>query len=114
MPLLDGWQIAPYYQPAREVGGDFYDIFELEDGRLGVVEGDATGKGMPAALVASATSSMLRAVAQAFVGSTHPSKHVRDLLLRHTRAQERYLELRQRGSQPALPLARWRRCGTEG
>jgi serine phosphatase RsbU (regulator of sigma subunit) len=73
MPLLDGWQITPYYQPAREVGGDFYDIFELEDGRLGVVEGDATGKGMPAALVASATSSMLRAVAQAF-GSSSPGQ----------------------------------------
>jgi serine phosphatase RsbU (regulator of sigma subunit) len=63
-PQLEGWQITPYYQPAREVGGDFYDFFDLEDGRLGVVEGDATGKGMPAALVASATSSMLRAVAQ--------------------------------------------------
>jgi serine phosphatase RsbU (regulator of sigma subunit) len=73
MPLLDGWQITPYYQPAREVGGDFYDIFKLEDGRLGVVEGDATGKGMPAALVASATSSMLRAVAQAF-GSSSPGE----------------------------------------
>jgi serine phosphatase RsbU (regulator of sigma subunit) len=73
MPLLDGWQIAPFYQPAREVGGDFYDIFELGDGRLGVVEGDATGKGMPAALVASATSSMLRAVAQAF-GSSSPGE----------------------------------------
>ena len=73
MPLLEGWQITPYYQPAREVGGDFYDIFELEDGRLGVVEGDATGKGVPAALVASATSSMLRAVAQAF-GSSSPGE----------------------------------------
>jgi serine phosphatase RsbU (regulator of sigma subunit) len=73
MPLLDGWQITPYYQPAREVGGDFYDIFELEDGRLGVVEGDATGKGMPAALVASATSSMLRAVDHAF-GSSSPGQ----------------------------------------
>jgi serine phosphatase RsbU (regulator of sigma subunit) len=67
---LEGWQITPYYQPAREVGGDFYDFFELEDGRLGVVEGDATGKGMPAALVASATSSMLRAVAQALGSSS--------------------------------------------
>jgi serine phosphatase RsbU (regulator of sigma subunit) len=55
------------------VGGDFYDFFELEDGRLGVVEGDATGKGMPAALVASATSSMLRAVAQA-LGSSSPGE----------------------------------------
>jgi serine phosphatase RsbU (regulator of sigma subunit) len=73
LPQLDGWQITPYYQPAREVGGDFYDFFELEDGRLGVVEGDATGKGMPAALVASATSSMLRAVAQA-MGSSSPGE----------------------------------------
>jgi predicted ester cyclase len=73
VPTLEGWQISPYYQPAREVGGDFYDFFELEDGRLGVVEGDATGKGMPAALVASATCSMLRAVAQA-LGSSSPGE----------------------------------------
>ena len=64
VPKLEGWQIAPYYQPAREVGGDFYDFFKLEDGRVGVVVGDATGKGVPAALVVSATSSMLRAVAR--------------------------------------------------
>ena len=73
LPQLDGWQITPYYQPAREVGGDFYDFFELDDGRMGVVEGDATGKGMPAALVVSATSSMLRAVAQA-LGSSSPGE----------------------------------------
>jgi serine phosphatase RsbU (regulator of sigma subunit) len=73
MPLLDGWQITPYYQPAREVGGDFYDFFELEDGRVGVTVGDATGKGMPAALAGSATSSMLRAVAQA-LGSSSPGE----------------------------------------
>src|SRR5215211_6325937 len=66
VPELEGWRIATYYQPAREVGGDFYDLFELEEGRVGVVVGDATGKGMPAALVVSAASSMLRAVAQAF------------------------------------------------
>jgi hypothetical protein len=48
VPALEGWQIAPYYQPAREVGGDFYDFLELADGRLGVVVGDATGKGVPA------------------------------------------------------------------
>ena len=73
MPLLDGWQFTPYYQPAREVGGDFYDIFELEDSRVGVAVGDATGKGMPAALAVSATSSMLRAVAQA-LGSSSPGE----------------------------------------
>jgi serine phosphatase RsbU (regulator of sigma subunit) len=64
VPELQGWQITPYYQPAREVGGDFYDFFDLEDGRIGVAVGDATGKGIPAALAVTASSSMLRAVAQ--------------------------------------------------
>ena len=64
VPDLEGWQIAPFYQPAREVGGDFYDFFELNDGRLGIVVGDATGKGVPAALVMASARSMLRALAQ--------------------------------------------------
>jgi serine phosphatase RsbU (regulator of sigma subunit)/predicted ester cyclase len=70
VPQLEGWQVSPHYQPAREVGGDFYDFFDLEEGRVGVVVGDATGKGMPAALVAEASSNMLRAVAQALDSSS--------------------------------------------
>jgi predicted ester cyclase len=65
VPTLEGWQLSPFYQPAREVGGDFYDFHLLSDGRLGVVVGDATGKGVPAALVMSTTLGMLRAVSQA-------------------------------------------------
>ena len=64
MPELYGWQVAAYYKPAREVGGDFYNFLAFEDGRLGLVVGDATGKGMPAALVMATTRGMLRAVAQ--------------------------------------------------
>jgi predicted ester cyclase len=65
VPQLEGWQVSPYYQPAREVGGDFYDFFELPNGRLGIVVGDATSKGVPAALVMASARSMLRAIAQA-------------------------------------------------
>src|ERR687893_3108296 len=65
VPILEGWQIAPYYQPAREVGGDFYDFHLLSEGHLGLVVGDATGKGVPAALVMASARSMLRALAQA-------------------------------------------------
>jgi serine phosphatase RsbU (regulator of sigma subunit)/predicted ester cyclase len=65
VPTLVGWQISPYYQPAREVGGDFYDFHLLSEDRLGLVIGDATGKGVPAALVMSSTRSLLRAVARA-------------------------------------------------
>jgi serine phosphatase RsbU (regulator of sigma subunit)/predicted ester cyclase len=64
VPKLEGWEINPFYQPAREVGGDFYDFFELDDGRLGIVVGDATSKGVPAALVMASARSMLHAVAQ--------------------------------------------------
>jgi ketosteroid isomerase-like protein len=63
-PEPEGWKIAPFYQPAREVGGDFYDFLELGEGRVGLVVGDATGKGVPAALVMATARSMLRAVAQ--------------------------------------------------
>ena len=65
VPQLEGWQISPYYQPAREVGGDFYDFHLLSEGRLGVVVGDATGKGVPAALVMSTTCGMLQLAARA-------------------------------------------------
>jgi serine phosphatase RsbU (regulator of sigma subunit)/predicted ester cyclase len=65
VPEPEGWEISPFYRPAREVGGDFYDFLELKDGRLGLVVGDATGKGVPAALVMASARSMLRAVAQA-------------------------------------------------
>jgi serine phosphatase RsbU (regulator of sigma subunit)/predicted ester cyclase len=70
VPELEGWQISPYYRPAREVGGDFYDFHLLPEGRLGVVVGDATGKGVPAALVMSTTCGMLQLAAQALGSSS--------------------------------------------
>ena len=70
VPTLEGWKITPYYQPAREVGGDFYDFHLLPEGRLGVVVGDATGKGVPAALVMSTTCGMLQLAARALDSSS--------------------------------------------
>jgi serine phosphatase RsbU (regulator of sigma subunit)/predicted ester cyclase len=70
VPRLEGWQIAPFYRPAREVGGDFYDFHHLSEGRLGLVTGDATGKGVPAALVMSTTCGMLQLAAQVLDSSS--------------------------------------------
>src|SRR5215210_1365380 len=67
LPELSGWQVAAFYRPAREVGGDFYDVIPLPDGRIGFVIGDVTDKGVPAALVMSATRSVLRASAQRLI-----------------------------------------------
>ncbi len=81
VPTLEGWQITPYYRPAREVGGDFYDFHLLSEGRVGLVVGDATGKGVPAALVMSSTRSMLRAVARASNSPGEVLEQVNDLLV---------------------------------
>jgi len=81
VPELEGWEIAPHYQPAREVGGDFYDFFELPNGRLGIVVGDATGKGVPAALVMASARSMLRAVAQTSNSPGEVLRRVNDALV---------------------------------
>jgi serine phosphatase RsbU (regulator of sigma subunit) len=64
VPTLPGWQIVPYYRPAREVGGDFYDFLLFADGRLGLIIGDVTGKGIPAALVMATVHTMLRTAVQ--------------------------------------------------
>lgn len=79
-PTLPGWRIATYYQAAREVGGDLYDFLPFEDGRLGLVIGDVTDKGMPAALVMASTRSMLRAAAQATDSPGEVLARVNDLL----------------------------------
>ncbi|MPZ54563.1 MAG: SpoIIE family protein phosphatase [Acidimicrobiia bacterium] len=63
LPQRSGWGVDAFYRPARAVGGDFYDFIDLSDGRLGVVIGDVTDKGVPAALVMATCRSMLRAAA---------------------------------------------------
>jgi serine phosphatase RsbU (regulator of sigma subunit) len=63
LPAIDGWSLAAHYQPAREVGGDFYDVIPLPDGTIGLALGDVTDKGIPAALVMATTHSLVRAEA---------------------------------------------------
>jgi serine phosphatase RsbU (regulator of sigma subunit)/anti-sigma regulatory factor (Ser/Thr protein kinase) len=80
LPALPGWQVDAYYKPAREVGGDFYDFLELPGGQLGVVVGDVTDKGVPAAMVMAAARSVLRASAARIVSPGQTLRRVNDLL----------------------------------
>lgn len=80
MPPLPGWQLVPYFQPAREVGGDFYDVLTFEDGQVGLVIGDVADKGVPAALLMTATRTMLRTAAQATASPRDVFARVNDLL----------------------------------
>ena len=80
LPELPGWQIASYYQPAREVGGDFYDFLTLPDDKLGIVVGDVTDKGVPAALVMATTRAVLRAAAERLVSPGAVLHRVNEML----------------------------------
>lgn len=82
LPELHGWHVAACYRPARQVGGDFYDVIDLGDGRVMVVTGDVTDKGVPAALVMASTHSLLRAAAGAAVSPGEVLRRVNELLVR--------------------------------
>jgi len=80
LPALTGWKVNAYYQAARQVGGDFYDFIYLDDGRLGLVIGDVTDKGVPAALLMATTRSVLRAVAQRVVKPGQVLERVNEII----------------------------------
>jgi sigma-B regulation protein RsbU (phosphoserine phosphatase) len=63
-PRLSRFDIAADSRPAHEVGGDFFDFIELPGGRLGIVCADASGKGVPAALMMALSRSLIRAYSQ--------------------------------------------------
>jgi sigma-B regulation protein RsbU (phosphoserine phosphatase) len=60
-PRGPGWEASAHFLPARELGGDLYDFYELEGRRLGLAVGDVAGKGVPAALYAAFASGTVRA-----------------------------------------------------
>ncbi len=80
LPNLAGWDLSAFYLPARTVGGDFYDVMELPDGRIMVVTGDVTDKGVPAALVMASTHSLLREAGPRLVSPAAVLGRVNELL----------------------------------
>jgi len=80
LPQMAGWQVSAFYRPARAVGGDFYDFIELSDGRIAIVAGDVTDKGVPAALVMASTRSIIRAEAERLVSPSKVMERANDLL----------------------------------
>jgi sigma-B regulation protein RsbU (phosphoserine phosphatase) len=60
-PTGAGWEASAHFRPARELGGDLYDFYDMGEGLLGVATGDVAGKGVPAALYAAYASGTVRA-----------------------------------------------------
>jgi sigma-B regulation protein RsbU (phosphoserine phosphatase) len=60
IPQFDGWELGAQWVPVRNVAGDFYDFYHLEDGYLATVIADVSGKGIPAALFMALSVTVLR------------------------------------------------------
>ncbi len=79
-PTDSRYELHAWMTPAREVGGDFYDFFKLENDRLGMVVADVSGKGVPAALFMMVSRTLVKGTA---IGQSDPAKclaEVNDLL----------------------------------
>jgi sigma-B regulation protein RsbU (phosphoserine phosphatase) len=81
-PAGPGWEASAHFRPAREVGGDLYDFYDMGQGLLGVATGDVAGKGVPAALYAAFASGTVRRRAFERLGPAELLKRVNGTLRR--------------------------------
>ncbi len=60
IPEVEGWKIQAYFKAAREVAGDFYDVFKVDTGKVGLLLGDVTDKGVGSAMYMALYRTLLR------------------------------------------------------
>lgn len=85
LPQFDDWELAARWKTARQVGGDFYDVFDLPNGHLGLFIADVADKGVPAALFMALTRTLVRAAVLDAESPAEAMKRVNDLLVPDTR-----------------------------
>jgi len=85
LPQFDDWELAARWKTARQVGGDFYDVFDLPNRKLGLVIADVADKGVPAALFMALTRTLVRAAVTELDSPAEAMKRVNDLLIPDTR-----------------------------
>ncbi len=90
---LDGVRLAARVEPAEMVGGDFYQVFRLSEGRVGIMVGDVSGHGFPAALIMALTMSAATIYASEFAAPAKVLRHLDDALRDELETTEMYLSL---------------------
>ncbi|MEK7450127.1 MAG: SpoIIE family protein phosphatase [Planctomycetota bacterium] len=60
IPVITGYDIGTFYRPSREVGGDYYDLIQIDENNLGIIVADVSGKGIPGSMVMTMTRSLVR------------------------------------------------------
>jgi serine phosphatase RsbU (regulator of sigma subunit) len=85
LPQFTGWDLAARWKTARQVGGDFYDVFTLPNERLGLFIADVADKGVPAALFMALTRTLVRATVSETESPAEALRRVNELLIPDTR-----------------------------
>jgi phosphoserine phosphatase RsbU/P len=85
LPQFAEWELAARWKTARQVGGDFYDVFDLPNRRLGLFIADVADKGVPAALFMALTRTLVRAAVTELGSPADAMKRVNDLLIPDTK-----------------------------
>ena len=85
LPTHPHWQLSARWRTARQVGGDFYDVIELPNDRLGLFIADVADKGMPAALFMALTRTLVHAAAKETSSPAEALRRVNELLLPDTK-----------------------------
>lgn len=80
-PDMANYEVAAFYRPAKEIGGDYYDVVPLGGGKFGIVMADVSGKGIPAALIMTMLSSVLNIEARANINPASVMTRLNDVLL---------------------------------
>lgn len=80
LPQIPGYDLAVEWKTARQVGGDFYDVIQLDDQRYGLLIADVSDKGLPASLYMTVARTLLRAVARDFSSPAETLSRVNQLL----------------------------------
>jgi serine phosphatase RsbU (regulator of sigma subunit)/anti-sigma regulatory factor (Ser/Thr protein kinase)/TolA-binding protein len=81
VPELEGYEIASYYEAAKEVGGDYFDFIEVDKDTLGIVVGDVSGKGVPGSLVMTMIRTALRTEARGIYDAAEVLARVNDFIV---------------------------------
>jgi sigma-B regulation protein RsbU (phosphoserine phosphatase) len=81
---LPGYEIKTLYQPFRDVGGDYFDVIDLQDGRTLLAVADVSGKGMAAALLAATIQALVRSIANVGAEPLALARQINQHLSRHT------------------------------
>src|SRR5215469_11639681 len=81
---LPSYEIETYYQPFRDVGGDYFDVISLSEARMLIALADVSGKGMAAALLSANIQALVRSMSSAGAGPRALAKQINQHLCRHT------------------------------